>query len=342
MKVNPRRNTGHLCFNSVPVSLWRCAGHADKSVAAMAHFAAAVLLYSAAALALDAPPRALRAGLIDCATATALMRSATVRFDADGWARDAARSLRDEGFCVVRAGGKQVSDRILERCRGVASARLSDLLARVGRRGVDLWQREDSGVAADGVGVDASAGAEPFRYMELVHREGTGRYDMPLPWCADAGQVGDVSLPAADETAFGALHDAMDGVARPIVSELWPVSAEMRAGCVISEPGALAQPSHRDGPDGLVTVFAPLTAFVPRNGPTELSPSTHHDCADSAPSSVAPLLQPGDVLLFDYRCLHRGLANEGNSRREVAYAVYARQGVRDVQNFPSATTLEFD
>ena len=303
----------------------------------MSHLAAGVLLYSAAALALDAPPRALRAGLIDRATAIALMRSATVRFDADGWAEDAARSLRDEGFCVVRAGGAQISDRILKSCRTVASARLSDLLARVGRRGVDLWRRDDSGVAADGVGVDA--GAEPFRYLELVHREGTGRYDMPLPWCVD-GQAGDVRLPARDEAAFGELHSAMDGVARPVISALWPVSAEMRAGCVISEPGALAQPSHRDGPDGLVTVFAPLTAFVPRNGPTELSPSTHRGGDDS--SSLAPLLQPGDVLLFDYRCLHRGLANQGDFRREVAYAVYARDGVRDVQNFPSATTLEFD
>ena len=311
----------------------------DKSIAAMAHLAAGVLLYSAAALALDAPPRALRAGLIDRATATALMRTATVRFASDGWAEDAARSLRDEGFCVVRAGGEQISDRILESCRGVASARLSDLLARVGRRGVELWRRDDSGVAADGVGVDASAGAEPFRYLELVHREGTGRYDMPLPWCID-GQAGDVTLPVADEAAFGELHSAMDGVARPVLGALWPVSAEMRAGCVISEPGALAQPSHRDGPDGLVTVFAPLTAFVPRNGPTELSPATHRGGDDS--SSVAPLLQPGDVLLFDYRCLHRGLANEGNARREVAYVVYARDGVRDVQNFPSATTLEFD
>ena len=285
----------------------------------------AALLFKTAALALELlAPRALRAG-IDRTTATTLMRSATVRFDTEGWAEDAARSLRDEGFCVVRAGGEQISDRVLECCRTAASARLSDLLARVGRRGVDLWP-------------DAS---EPFRYLELVHREGTGRYDMPLPWCVD-GQAGDVSLPAAAETAFRELHAAMDGVARPVVSALWAeaVSAEMRAGCVISEPGALAQPSHRDGPDGLVTVFAPLTAFVPRNGPTELSPSTHRGGDDS--SSLAPLLQPGDVLLFDYRCLHRGLANEGNSRREVAYAVYARQGVRDVQNFPSATTLEFD
>ena len=284
----------------------------------------AALLFKTAALALELPaaPRALRAG-IDRTTATTLMRSATVRFDTEGWAEDAARSLRDEGFCVVRAGGAQISDRILESCRTAASARLSDLLARVGRRGVDLWP-------------DAS---EPFRYMELVHREGTGRYDMPLPWCID-GQAGDVSLPAAEEAAFGALHDAMDGVARPVISALWPVSAEMRAGCVISEPGALAQPSHRDGPDGLVTVFAPLTAFVPRNGPTELSPATHRGGDDS--SSLAPLLQPGDLLLFDYRCLHRGLANQGDFRREVAYAVYARDGVRDVQNFPSATTLEFD
>ena len=288
----------------------------------MPHFAAGVLLCCTAA-ALDVPPRALRAGLIDRATATALMRSATVRFESDGWAEDAALSLRDEGFCVVRAGGAQISDRILENCRGVASARLSDLLARVGRRGVDLWP-------------DAS---EPFRYLELVHREGTGRYDMPLPWCID-GQAGDVSLPPAAETAFRELHSAMDGVARPVVGALWPVSDEMRAGCVISEPGAMAQPSHRDGPDGLVTVFAPLTAFVPRNGPTELSPSTHRGGGDT--SSLAPLLQPGDVLLFDYRCLHRGLMNQGDERREVAYAVYAREGVRDVQNFPSATTLEFD
>ena len=192
----------------------------------------AALLFKTAALALVLPPlRALRAGIIDRPTATALMRSATVRFESEGWAEDAARSLRDEGFCVVRAGGAQISDRILESCRTVASARLSDLLARVGRRGVDLWP----------------AAAEPFRYLELVHREGTGRYDMPLPWCVD-GQAGDVSLPSTDEAAFGALHDAIDRVARPVVGALWAeqaVSAETpRAGCVISEPGASAQPLY--------------------------------------------------------------------------------------------------
>ena len=71
--------------------------------------------------------------LIDRATATALMRSATVRFESDGWAATRARSLRDDGRGVVRAGGAQISDRILKSCRTVASARLSDLLARVGR-----------------------------------------------------------------------------------------------------------------------------------------------------------------------------------------------------------------
>ena len=53
-----------------------------------------------------------------------------MRCESDGGARDAARSLRDEGFCVVRAAGAQISDRILESCRTAASARLSALLAR--------------------------------------------------------------------------------------------------------------------------------------------------------------------------------------------------------------------
>ena len=138
----------------------------------MSHFAAAVLLQCCTAAALEAPLRALRAGLIDRATATTLMRAATVRFESDGWAEDAARSLRDEGFCVVRAGGAQISDRILKSCRTVASARLSDLLARVGRRGVDLWRRDDSGVAADGVAGPA-VGVESYRCGS--HECGRGR-----------------------------------------------------------------------------------------------------------------------------------------------------------------------
>ena len=209
--------------------------------------------------------------------------------------------------------------------------------ARVERRGVATWRR-------DGGPDDC----EPYRFLELVHREGTGRYDMPLPWCAGGAMRGDVKLADAEASAFAALHGAMDEVARPVVDALWGDGAANdeapRAGCVISEPGASAQPWHRDGPDGLVDVFSPLVELTPRNGPTDLKPGTHldGDDGDAASFTIAPLLEPRDLLFFDYRCLHRGRANEGAARREVAYVVYARRGAKDVQNFPAAATLEYD
>ena len=45
---------------------------------------------------------------------------------------------------------------------------------------------------AAAAGVDVLRGCRAGRHLELVHREGTGRYDMPLPWCID-GQAGDVT-----------------------------------------------------------------------------------------------------------------------------------------------------
>ena len=87
-----------------------------------------------------------------------------------------------------------------------------------------------------------------------------------------------------------------------------------------------------------VTRYPDYTAFLAQMGDRRIFACT---TKGNVPHDGI-VYRPGDVLLFDYRCLHRGLANEGNSRREVAYAVYARDGVRDVQNFPSATTLEFD
>lgn len=79
-----------------------------------------------------------------------------------------------------------------------------------------------------------------------------------------------------------------------------------------------------------------------RNGPTELRPSTHTgEPRGFVAPRVAPLLDAGDVLIFDYRCRHRGLANGSEEPRPVAYAVYALEGARD-DNFPDAATLAWD
>ena len=56
---------------------------------------------------------------------------------------------------------------------------------------------------------------------------------------------------------------------------------------------------------------------------------------------IAPLLGAGDLLIFDYRLLHRGLANNSSRQRAVAYVTYSCGAAID-RNFPSATTLAWD
>jgi hypothetical protein len=56
---------------------------------------------------------------------------------------------------------------------------------------------------------------------------------------------------------------------------------------------------------------------------------------------IAPLLDAGDLLIFDYRLRHRGLANNSSRQRAVAYATYSCGAAID-RNFPSATTLAWD
>ena len=54
---------------------------------------------------------------------------------------------------------------------------------------------------------------------------------------------------------------------------------------------------------------------------------------------MSPTLRRGELLLFDYRTLHRGLANRDVASRPVAYVVYAAQGCCDEHNFPSERLL---
>jgi Phytanoyl-CoA dioxygenase (PhyH) len=100
---------------------------------------------------------------------------------------------------------------------------------------------------------------------------------------------------------------------------------------VVSTPGSPAQAWHADGghlslqqhlPCHCLNAFIPLHDITTALGPTELRPGTHVYTRNLAPMlltarckrqlqpAVAPLLRRGDVLLFDYRILHRGLANQ--------------------------------
>jgi len=65
-----------------------------------------------------------------------------------------------------------------------------------------------------------------------------------------------------------------------------------------------------------------------------------------------PMLNKGNILLFDYRTIHRGQGNTSeDTKQTLAYAVYRQReldgdGTKkesgDVHNFPAALTLEYD
>ena len=78
------------------------------------------------------------------------------------------------------------------------------------------------------------------------------------------------------------------------------------------------------------------------NGPTELAAGSHHagaceeGCCAEGCCFAAPHLLPGELLLFDYRVLHRGRANCTAEPRPVAYVTYStRRAVSDQHNFPA-------
>ena len=54
----------------------------------------------------------------------------------------------------------------------------------------------------------------------------------------------------------------------------------------------------------------------------------------------SPLLAAGELLLFDYRCLHRGRANLTRDARPIAYVLFARPGVVDRHNFPEESVYD--
>ena len=181
------------------------------------------------------------------------------------------------------------------------------------------------------------------------------------------------------ENALEAFHSELDGIVSPVVQRLFdsyetgsddPASMSVAsAGFLINRPGSTAQKWHKDGPDqGFVDAFVPLIDVSAELGPTEVQIGTHtadqkgtredneeepfiycHENWKDMPYSVAPILKKGEILLLDYRTVHRGLGNSSPlTTRPLAYAVYKHEKssdgdtAGDVRNFPAATTLEYD
>lgn len=201
-----------------------------------------------------------------------------------------------------------------------------------------------------------AAGCDPieqmYRFNSICHRQ-RNRWDL--------------SIPREASTSWAALIDAVMDAATPIIREAQGPAftgvAPLMSGAVISRAGARVQRFHVDATHShfessqanpsshIYNVFCPLvdisedgdgTMFWPAPALGESSRALAKHMLDAPDSTLdtsaldAPATPAGGLVIFDYRTIHRGLANAevGGRERPVAYVACATGGAEDEHNFP--------
>mgnify|MGYP006153263627 CR=1 FL=1 len=201
-----------------------------------------------------------------------------------------------------------------------------------------------------------TAGCDPneqmYRFCNICHRQ-KNRWDMLIP--------------RESSTSWASLVDATMAAATPIIraaqGPAFKDVAPLMCGAVVSRPGARVQRFHVDAAHAhfeaaqadpshrMYNVFVPLvdiaedgdgTMFWPAPVLGESSRALAKHIMDAPDSTLhastlhAPATPAGGLIIFDYRTIHRGLANMevGGRERPVAYVACATGGAGDVHNFP--------
>ena len=202
------------------------------------------------------------------------------------------------------------------------------------------------------IGIGSAAG-----YEEIVQRS-PGRWDVPI-----------------SPQQFG--FDDRELPWWSLVTEVLGADAEHSfSGVVFSEAGSPAQYWHIDSPHESANHLPPhalnvLVALqdIPMNmGPTEFARGSHtltnhlsnaalvrdeliyqhactsprwlvRDSGNTEPESFVCALERRSCLLFDDRILHRGLANQSDRTRHVAYFSYRKRGYAENTHFESQRSV---
>ena len=134
---------------------------------------------------------------------------------------------------------------------------------------------------------------------------------------------------------------------------------------LIATLGSTDQAWHADGPHAtssdsadtlpchVFNIFIPLQDTPHEMGPTELRPGSHHltkgnlaknmlvaKCRKTLRTTEWPELELGDVLIFDYRILHRGRANNLETSRNYLVMTFAEPWFQDKLNFPKRSMYD--
>jgi ectoine hydroxylase-related dioxygenase (phytanoyl-CoA dioxygenase family) len=88
-----------------------------------------------------------------------------------------------------------------------------------------------------------------------------------------------------------------------------------------------------DLPCHILTVFVPLVNLSAENGATEFSLGSHLHACDSPMGERVIECPAGSAIIFDYRLLHRGTANQTTADRPILYFTYSRSWFEDPVNY---------
>lgn len=93
------------------------------------------------------------------------------------------------------------------------------------------------------------------------------------------------------------------------------------------------------------TVLVPLDHITADLGPTQLHVGSHkmtyEEAKENAPLASVTPLEPGDALVFDGRCIHRGLANNQDRLRRMLYFVWHKKWYSDYGDYDFADGYSF-
>jgi len=254
-----------------------------------------------------------------------------------GWQAAALASLKDNGFCALR--GKVLPVALCARLALASADRVESLLPHVTAKGFNV--RNDR-----------------IRFTEICSRD--QRVDFSVPNPNKKEPAGRGALSTVDEAAWAELHAEAHRWVWPLLQGFIGDGDDdtgegcvVSSGCVIALPESIGQRFHPDGNvRGMFNVFMPLVRVTPENGPTEFQRGsqvlsdegveleTAGDMYDDAQVPyVAPCLEAGEVLIFDYRVWHRGLGNSTATPRPVGYLVYTKRGFQDDYTFPASGSV---
>lgn len=197
-------------------------------------------------------------------------------------------------------------------------------------------------------------------FREIVMRN-PGRYELSLedtdPALALISKASNhETYPKIPTTESLLSSDLRELVARLLQEDKWEDCFQCNYSLIYSTPGALEQTWHSDSGHlnldehwkcHVLNIFIPLTDVALDMGPTEIRPGSHYltrnlapmmlaaKCRKTLQAPVIPTLRQGDTLIFDYRILHRGLANKTPDTTRVYLVVaMSKPFFRDLVNFP--------